>query len=267
MRHCERFIACLLAIASAVVPAGCGGGGGGGEGSTSWSVSQEGSVIEIAYGKGTDFPQYAALHLESGYLRMNYGPDSGWGASAIVLPSFWTGGRYYQGAPVAATWKTEGDTLVIAFTGEPGGLHARGTIRITPPVSSTISAAVAVSVEGTLVLDDRPGEAFKPVMLSSMHISTEAWDAQSAYVAAQIYQLPESGWIIQPPATGTVFGLKGGTSTWKRNAPTIEIELDGRREITGWVTLSNNPNDDNVGFWASSNDVLSSWEYRITARQ
>lgn len=78
MRNALHLLALLLGCTMLI---GCGGGGGGRN--TTWSVRQNGDIVEIAYGSGTDFPQDAALHLDSSYFRMNYGPDSGWGTSVI----------------------------------------------------------------------------------------------------------------------------------------------------------------------------------------
>jgi hypothetical protein len=38
------------------------------------------------------------------------------------------------------------------------------------------------------------------------------------------------------------FGLLGGTSSWKTNAPTIQVTLDRSLQVTGWVTQDINPN-------------------------
>ncbi|MCX6170197.1 MAG: hypothetical protein NTX65_12700 [Ignavibacteriales bacterium] len=159
---------------------------------SAWSVRQNGTVLEIAYGSGTDFPQYAALHLESSYFRMNYGNNSGWGTSVILLPSFWSGGTLHQGAPITTTWKIDGADIIISFSAAISGLNANGQLRITPPSGNSISASVSLNVTGNVVLDNKPGEAFKPVMLSSMHISSDKWDAQTAYVDLQSYQIPQS---------------------------------------------------------------------------
>lgn len=176
--------------------------------SKSWKVIARGSIVEVAYGSETDFPQYAALHLESGYFRMNYGPGSGWGTSVILLPSFWEKGIYYQGAPISCTWITEGSELLLSFTGNIFSLNISGNICIAPPTQNLLSATISINVDGNLELDNRPGEAFKPVMLSSMHISTNMWDTQLAYVDSQSFEVPEEGWIIQPPTEGRVFGLQ-----------------------------------------------------------
>jgi hypothetical protein len=223
-------------------------------------------VLEIAYGCGTDVPQYAALHLESGYLRMNYGPESGWGTSVILPPSFWEGGVLYQGAALTASWRTDADDLLIAADGTISNLRAEIELRLAPPAGNSFSALVAVRTTGEAAVDDRPGEGFKLVMLSSMHLSTDVWDAQAAYVDGQTFPIPESQWVIKPPALGTVFGLLGGTSSWKRNAPTVEIRLDDPRAITGWVTPSEDPNDDNVGLWAATEGVVGEWRYVIAVR-
>src|SRR6266516_5874901 len=102
-------------------------------------------------------------------------------------------------------------------------------------------------------------------MLSSMHISSTQWDAQAAFMGTQPYTFPYSGWIINPPIIANDFGFQGGTCAWKTNAPAIEVTLNQARQITGWVTQSINPNDDNIVFWAAMSKVLSSWCFNLTA--
>ena len=231
-----------------------------------WRVSQIGNELRIAYGSGVDFPQYAVLHLSDGYLRLNYGPVSGWGTSVILLPVFWSGGHLYQGAPVTVTYEVVSTTLVLHIQGTIGGLDVSIEVHLSPPVrNEMISAYVIARVEGDVMLDNnRPWEAFKPVMLSSMHISSTQWDTQAAYACLREASIPASDWILEPPAFVRLFGLEGGTSSWKTNAPTVEILLDQPRYATGWVTPSTDPNDDNVGFWAATDIVLHSWSYVVT---
>lgn len=177
-----------------------------------------------------------------------------------------SGSVYNQGAPVTASWQVAGSgDLVVSLEGTIAGLSIDGEIRLSPPEQDLLTARVTINTTGDVTLADRPGEAFKPIMLSSMHISGGTWDTQSAYVGVS-YQIPQSGWIIQPPVVGKTFGLIGGTSLSKSNAPTIEVVLDQNQLITGWVTPSNDPNDDNVGFWAASNTVLRSWTYTVSAK-
>jgi hypothetical protein len=232
----------------------------------SWSVAQRGRIIEVGYGSDSDFPQFAALHTDSSFLRLNYGPRSAWGTSIILLPSFWFGGSYYQGAPITVGWRNETADLVMSFKGSISGLQAQGQIRLTPPGSNLISGTVMVKVDGDVKLDCRPGEAFKPVVLSSMHISADHWDAQSAQVDSQSFQVPDRGWITQPPTFGRRLAMNAGSSVWKINAPTLEIVMNEAREITGWKGDSFNPDDDNLSLWAATDQVLRFWEYTFTAK-
>jgi len=231
-----------------------------------WSVAQRGNIVEAGYGCGSNFPQYAALHTDSSYLRLNYGPGSGWGTSIILLPSFWDAGNYYQGAPITVAWRSEGVDLVILFTGLISGLQARGQIRLAPPVPNLMSGIVMIQVDGKANLDRRPGEAFKPVALSSMHTSVDCWDAASAQVDSQSFRIPAGGWIVHPPAIGRVFALRAGSSSWKTKAPTLEIVLSENRGIAGWKADSSNPDDDNLSIWAAADHVIPFFQYTVTAK-
>jgi hypothetical protein len=233
-----------------------------------WSINQKGdSLVEIGYGSGIDFPQYAALYLKSSYFRMNYGPGSGWGTSVVLLPCLWHDSFYYQGAPITASWKVDASALLISISGTISNLQVEGEVCLLPPVTDLISASVNMNVNNTEALDIKPGEAFKPVMLSSNHVSADSFDCQLAYVNSVFYAIPTEGWINHPPAVGKIFGLMGGTSRWKTNAPTVEVDFGQDISITGWVTKSHNPNDDNVAFWVASDSVLFSWHYTIVAKK
>ncbi|MCD4782292.1 MAG: hypothetical protein K8T10_00525 [Candidatus Eremiobacteraeota bacterium] len=234
-----------------------------------WSVKQNGTILEIAYSSGVDFPQYVALHTNSGYWRMIPGRDSGWGTSVIVTPSFWENSsgsaEYHQGTDVTVTWQEQGSDLLVNYSGTISGLNFEGTILLSPPAQDTITATVHVTTSGNINLADKPDEAFKPVMLSSMHISNSEWDCSESFIGSTTNSIPEDQWLVSNPITDMVFGLKGGTSDWKINAPTIKITLPSSMPVTGWVTPGSNPNDDNIGMWPASNVVLRSWNYMITA--
>lgn len=224
------------------------------------------NILRISYGSESDYPQYAALHLNSSYFRLNYGPNSGWGTSVILLPAFWKNGVYYQGGKISGAWETAGDGFSLSISGKIGGLKVNGQVRIMPPGDGLVAAKVRMSVSGNITIDPRPGEAFKLVMLSSMRISADKWDAQSVFVGSKTCPIPKTRWILKKPQHETLFGLNGGTSAWKTNAPTVEIELDQSRSITGWATPSKDPNDDNIGFWAAADELVRSWEYTITVK-
>jgi hypothetical protein len=241
----------------------------------SWIVTQNGNLLQIAYGKGTNFPQYAVLDLTSGYLRLVPDQSSGWGTSVIINPVFWSGGLNYQSIPISTTHTTNGSNLDISYTGSQttpttGTLNIQGLLSISPPSGNYISASVSLTTSGNITIDNRPNEAFKLVMLSSMYDSTTVWDAKSAFACSQTYTIPippagGGNWIVSPAVNCREFGINGGTSTWKKAAPTIQISLGQSEQITGWVAQDNNPNNDNVALWAASDTVLKSFNYTITA--
>jgi hypothetical protein len=234
-----------------------------------WSVSKRGDVLEIAYGRGSSFPQYGALDLRSGYLRLIPGPTSGWSTSIVLPPALWTGGIYHQGAAVKAVWSTVGTSLVIKISGSIAGLNFTGQIQLQPPTAgaNSITAQVTMNVTGRVALDRRPGEAFKIVSLSSMHVSDQVYDARRAFVDGRTFEFPRNGgWIVQPAVLGRVAGLEGGSSQWK-NGPTIEVQLDRTMPITGWRTLSPSPDDDGIHLWPASDQIVNNYSYRIISRK
>ena len=233
--------------------------------SSKWRVEKNADAVNIFYKRGSQFPQYGALDLASSYFRLNYGPTSGWGTSIVLLPAFWSGGIYHQGARVSLTCSATDQNLVLSIKGTITSLKVSDQVTLSPPTDTSITARVVASVQGSVPLDKRLGEAFKPVFLSSMHISAARWDTRKAYADSRSFSIPASGWLIpsQPSVTAGTFGLVGGTSAWKTNAPSIRINLSLRMQVAGWVTSSANPNHDNVGLWAASNTLLSSYSYQI----
>jgi len=234
-----------------------------------WSLHYAGRAnaqLRIAYGTKDHSPQYAVLHTNDSYFRLSYGPDCGWGTSIVTMPIFWCGGKLHQGVRVGVDWTTKGDTLVLTSTAKYKSLQMEQIITLRPPSGQSIAARVEARTTGNLELDPRPGEAFKPVFLSSMHISDLDWDCHSALVADNILNVRDAGFVVPSnDAAIRKFGLLGGTSRWKKNSPTIAVELDEPLPVRGWVTKSTNPNGDNVGLWAAADTVLPSWSYTIHA--
>ena len=237
-----------------------------------WSVRRRRGVLEMSFGPPGHLPQVAALHLSSGYLRLTYTPGGAWGTSVVLLPSFWAEGRYHQGAPVAVAWREHGGRLALSLSARPGrprgrragGLDVRGELRIAPPQAGRTVAAAAFVAAGAVSLDARP-DAFKPVLLSSMHTARDRWDARRALLDGAPAAIPDSGPIGAAGAAVRRLGLEGGTSAWKREAPTIEVGFDRALAAGGWVTPSTNPDDDNVALWAASDGGLDAWHYEISA--
>jgi hypothetical protein len=240
------------------------------------TVPDNGDPWRIAYGAGVDFPQVAALDTRSGYVRLVCGTT--WGTSVVLPPPFWSDGTLWQGMPIKATHRLDGDRLIIDASGERHGLKLHLEVALSPPGAGRISAEVSGRSEGRVVLDTRPGEAFKVVMLSSMRIASTRWDASSVIIddrppLAFDDASQTSGFFVAPtpPVKGRRFGFRGGKSGWQEEsgsvepAPTVEILLDNPLQIAGYRTHSTDPNDDNLGLWAASDHVLSSWHYTIIA--
>jgi hypothetical protein len=234
-------------------------------GGADWHVRRRRGELRLHHGAGDHRPQYAALHLDSSYLRLTHGPASGWGTSLLLLPSFWSGGLLRQGAPITATWRTDGPDLLLAVTGTIGRLATAVGVRLLPPGRAGVTARVAARVTGAPRLDDRPGEAFKAVSLASMRVSATAWDASAAEIDGRRLAIPAHGWIGRPTAATRTLGLRGGTSAWKVDAPAIAVQLDRPLACLGWVSPSADPNDDNVGLWAGADAPLPAWRYTVTA--
>lgn len=238
-----------------------------------WHVAHVDDHLNIHHGSGAERPQVAVVDLQSSYVRIVPEPRSGWGTSVVTQPSFWSGDALYQGTRVDATWAEVGPNLSIAMTGThttaTGSLTTFSEVRLSPPSNGAISMTLSATtnISGSVSLDNRSGEAFKQLMLSSMHVSSQQWDARLARVDETKIALPADGWLVRSPVAGRAFGLLGGTSCWKSNAPSVAVELAEPMPITGWVDGSKtDPNEDNVGMWAASDAVLASWSYRVVAR-
>jgi hypothetical protein len=249
--------------------------------SPTWKVTvpPSGNPWSIAFGSGTEFPQFAALDPRSGYFRLVC--KTTWGTSIVLPPSFWSGGVLRQGMPLEASYRVEGERLLIDASGVRDGLTVHLRVSLSPPGDGRIAAEVNGRCEGNIALDTRPGEAFKPVMLSSMRVSPTKSVAQSTEWDASSVILDEapplkfddstrsSGFFVAPTprVQARRFGFRGGKSAWQplEPAPTVEILLDGPLQVAGYRTQSTNHDDDNLGLWAATENVLGSWHYTIVA--
>ncbi|HEY3781033.1 MAG TPA: hypothetical protein VGL56_08125 [Fimbriimonadaceae bacterium] len=225
--------------------------------------------LQIYWNLNGQAVQYGVIDLTSGYMRMNYGPGSGWATSVDVMPCFWSGGNLYQGYPVTAAYSVSGSNLVVRLLGTMQGLTTIAAVTFYPPYLNRFCAMVSATTSGTVALDNRPGEAFKPIFLSSMNDSATSWDSKSTFAGTTVANYPNTtgGWIIPGPSavSATSWGVVGGTSAWKTNAPTISVTSTAAYPIAGYMSQDSNPNDDNVGFWASSTTVPKSWIFTVTA--
>ena len=235
-----------------------------------WAASASANSITLYFGSGTTFPEYVTIDTCSSYTRFVYGPLGGWGSSVILAPVFWTADGLQQAKYINTQIYTTCDQALIVLAGTLAGLSFSGTLSIDAPANDKLTAHVSMTTSGTVTLaTDRPWEAFKPVMISTMYESSTVWDADYATIGNDTYPLSTSGWVVSSPVATTHFGVVGGDSSWKANAPTVAIDLAGVSSplVTGWMTQSADPNDDNGSLWAATTDVQSSWSYDITVSQ
>jgi len=235
-----------------------------------WVAGTSANSITLYFGNGTTFPEYVAIDTCSSYTRFVYGPLGGWGSSVILAPVFWTADGLQQVSYIDTQININCDQILILLTGTLAGLSFSGTLNIDPPANNKLTAHVSMTTSGTVTLaTDRPWEAFKPVTISTMYESSTVWDADYATIGSDTYPLPTSGWVVAGPVATTHLGVMGGSSSWKTNAPTVVIDLAGVSSplVTGWMTQSADPNDDNGSLWAATTEVQSSWNYDITVSQ
>ena len=247
-------------------PAAQGRGGG------RWSVRRRSRVLEVSFGPPGHLPEVAALHLSSGYLRLTYTPGGAWGTSVVLLPSFWAEGRYHQGAPLEVAWREHGDRLALSLSARPGrprgrragGLDVRGELRIAPPRRDGRSPPPPSSPRARSAWTTGRTPSSRCCSPRCTPPATAGTPAAPCWTAPR-RRSPTPAPSARPGRPVRRLGLEGGTSAWKREAPTIEVAFDRALAAGGWVTPSTNPDDDNVALWAASDGGLDAWHYVISA--
>ncbi len=237
--------------------------------STRWIVSRNGDVLQASHGKDATYFQVVAFH-ESGYFRLAC-PTCGWGTSAVLTGGVWTAdGVYHQGTRTTLTFSsTPAGDLVIEFSGSlADGLVCSGRVQVAPPTQNDVVATITVTWSGSVGLDRSRGwETFRPIVLSSMQVSPVTYDASVALLGSATVPIPVAGWLVPSPVTTAAWGLRGGTSGWKANAPTLDVLMDRALPVNLWVTAATDPNLDNLGMFAGSSDLIPTMSYSLRARR
>lgn len=165
------------------------------------------------------------------------------------------------------------------------GLHLRGKMVLLTPTDRSVIAWFELEANWSLPLGTKKGESFKPVALSSMRVSDKIFDASEAMIDDGRVAVPAQGTFpANFPHIAQEFGLVGGRSIriesvqyphkipgqWPtkevpKNGPSVTIKLDRPMEIMGYVTPSNNQDDDNVSVWANIDGGVQVWSYLIEA--
>ncbi|MFZ2955886.1 MAG: glycosyl hydrolase family 17 protein [Candidatus Ozemobacteraceae bacterium] len=232
--------------------------------------------ISFTYGSGADFPVRGVLYKTDSHFRLTPTRDMGaWGSSFIIAPSYRKpDGSSTQFMPLTnVSCAIDGNDLIVGFSGACEGLTATGILRIFPPGENRLEASVSLEVAGDPAMGLNggvEGSGFQVARIESMHVDDSQWDCSSAIVGGgdggREFPIATLGTWLFPPSLGltaTRFGLRGGFSQWKPNAPTSLIELQSPLKILGYAKVTSDVNDDHVGIEACSGEVMHSYSFRI----
>jgi len=243
------------------------------------------AVYQVS-GRGS-MPQVAVLYA-SGFVRLKQNEDPPgrpipFGTSAILGPAYWPNARTYYHNPQLQTLRIGTlalpSRLDLRATGRNHAFRVDYQMQLPAPsdlltrlrVIQTVTAATRVTID--------PGrahrrEGFKTAaQLSSMYINEggicaggyrDCHDADaSRYIASNRAQRLVAFRRLRPPTfvyTPTRLGgrwldaLHRDDTSWQGNTPSVRVCVDAipaGRTFTpqGFVTVTTNPNNDNVGLW------------------
>jgi len=229
--------------------------------------------------------QVLAIHTHDGYLRA--APGTSWGTSVIILPCVRIAPATVIHGGTIESWEfgSVGTSSVCKLKARGGPFTYECNLIIQPPYNNQICLDISMIVTGNVELDQSlPGEAFKPVFLSSMFQGEDGLDCICAYNGKDWTAIPNNGWIFTPKTEGSritlegkttqrssedhkIFNLKEGKPAVENIAPTVDIYFDRTLKTCGWVTPSTDLNRDNVGLWFGSNEILYRYSYRLVYRK
>lgn len=197
----------------------------------------------------------------NGYFRLTP-PDTVWGTS-FVTPGYWADGRQHITLITDATYSTDEEGR-LTVKGRLDSPHVSAndwtwTFRPSDP-SGGVETGLAFTLKANreFALDpDRAdsGEAMKIAQFSSMNIGSD-WDADGVTAGDRSGSLARADarvfdWPV-PLGRGQEVVLANDGLSRPRQTPTTFFRVDkspGPLLVQGWVTRSNDPNDDNVGVW------------------
>lgn len=231
-------------------------------------------------------PQIAVIYA-SAFIRLKQNADPQppipFGSSFILGPAYWADGAYYHNPQLT---RLEIDTG--ALPGGPLRLRAQGSnhdfdvayeLTLPEPEDELTRLHVSQRYTATVPIAIDPGrrataEGFKLVQISSMFINEEGscagghtgcHDSDAArFIGVDLARRQVAFSTLSPPSfifsTPVPLGntwldaLHGDDQGWQGNTPNVRIVLDALPEehtVTpqGWITSTNDPNDDNAGLW------------------
>jgi len=236
--------------------------------------NQSGSFLALhhAIASGKSWPATFSIY-SSGYMRLVpvTEPATHFGTSVILGPAYWSGYMYFHN-PKIDTVHVEGDlqdadVITITALGHLGSLDVEYTIHLSKPSDELVSCKVtqvAKWCENVTINANRleSHQGFKLFQFSSMFVDGNYHDANSArynsaygFVATELSN--NNGLVFSNPnPLGEPWLEVAHTDTdgWQGATPSVLVALDNTAFVSeytpqGWVTQTQDENDDNVGVW------------------
>lgn len=220
----------------------------------------------------------------SGYIRLTPVADEAipFGTSVVLGPAYWSGDVYFHNPKIAGI-RVAGDlqdaeVLTITAIGQLGDMDVEYTIRLHEPNDKVASCDVAQRAkwrDSAILNADRnlAHEAFKIVQFSSMFFDSTYHDADSvAYIGSNGYVSAEfanmSALVFSDPLPLKEPWLEVAHSDdegWQGPTPSVSVMLSDSVDVSeytpqGWVTHTDNQNDDNVGVWLNWDKAPATFE-------
>ena len=234
--------------------------------------------------EGADsWPQVVAIYA-SGYIRLKEcrEPDINFSTSFVLGPEYWEGCNYYHNVSIKEIHINSSKLFEIQIKIKAKLPHFNVTydIEMLEPNNETMKMHIEQISECTnqLTLNEsrlNKHEGFKIVQLSSMYINETHHDSdgvkyideEGKLIIKKFEDLKTSQFILDNPKRFGDVLLECTHSddySWQGNTPNCIISLDNlslAKECTpqGWITITSNPNDDNVGLWIHDDKAKLEW--------
>ena len=227
------------------------------------------------------WPQVAAIYA-SGYIRLKEcrDPDITFGTSFVLGPGYWEGSNYYHNASIEEMYINSSKPFRIQIKAKLPHFNMTYSIEMAEPDSKSMKIHVNQICECTnqLTLNEsrlKEQEGFKITQLSSMYINETYHDSDGAkYIdesgklsVRKFEDLKTNQFIFENPrrlGEGWLECTHSDDYSWQGNTPNCIISLDNltlAKDCTpqGWITITSDPNEDNIGLWIHHDKTQLEW--------
>ena len=227
------------------------------------------------------WPTVAVIYA-SGYIRLKEckDPDMNFGTSFVLGPGYWEGSNYYHNVTVEEIHINSSRAFELQIKAKQPHFNVNYNIEMFKPDKERMKIHVNQICECTnqLTLNEsrlKEQEGFKIAQLSSMYIDETYHDSDGAkyidesgkLLVRKFEDLKTNQFVFDNHKRLGECWLECTHSDnygWQGNTPNCIIYLDNltlAKECTpqGWITITNNPNNDNIGLWIQDKTCLE-WD-------